>query len=121
MGGDDKQQGVFFVRVFLGEVRGGRIGGGGGVCSLRGPLLVLGRGCALVFGRGAEVLGRYVCSTRASSFLPFLIKFLEASLEFRLLLNWFSQVLTRRAEILQSGRFNSIFFLVIVGDRVRGQ
>ena len=25
-----------------------------------------------------------------------------------------------RAEILQSGRFNSIFFLVIVGDRVRG-
>ena len=64
------------------------------MCSLRGPLLVLGRGCALVFGRGAEVLGRYVCSTRASSFLPFLIKFLEASLEFRLLLNWFSQVLT---------------------------
>ena len=51
-----------------------------------GPLLVLGRGCALVFGRGAEVLGRYVCSTRASSFLPFLIKFLEASLEFCLLL-----------------------------------
>ena len=64
------------------------------MCSLQGPLLVLGRGCALVFGRGAEVLGRYVCSTRASSFLPFLIKFLEASLEFRLLLNWFSQVLT---------------------------
>ena len=55
------------------------------MCSLRGPLLVLGRGCALVFGRGAEVLGRYVCSTRASSFLPFLIKFLEASLEF-----WFA-------------------------------
>ena len=26
-----------------------------------------------------------------------------------------------RAEILQSGRFNSIFFLVIVGDTVRGQ
>ena len=75
----------FFVRVFLGEVRGGRIGGGG-VCSLWGPLLVLGRGCALVFGRGAEVLGHYVCSTRASSFLPFLIKFLEASLEFCLLL-----------------------------------
>ena len=63
---------------------GGRIGGRG-VCSLRGPLLVLGRGCALVFGQGAEVLGRYVCSTRASSFLPFLIKFLEASLEF-----WFA-------------------------------
>ena len=39
-----------------------------------------------MFGRGAEVLGRYVCSTRASSFLPFLIKFLEASLEFCLLL-----------------------------------
>ena len=38
-----------------------------------------------MFGRGAEVLGRYVCSTRASSFLPFLIKFLEASLEF-----WFA-------------------------------
>ena len=55
------------------------------MCSLQGPLLVLGRGCALVFGRGAEVLGRYVCSTRASSFLPFLIKFLEASLEF-----WFA-------------------------------
>ena len=53
---------------------------------MRGPLLVLGRGCALVFGRGAEVLGHYVCSTRASSFLPFLIKFLEASLEFCLLL-----------------------------------
>ena len=51
-----------------------------------GPLLVLGRGCALVFGRGAEVLGRYVCLTWASSFLPFLIKFLEASLEFCLLL-----------------------------------
>ena len=49
---------------------------------MQGPLLVLGRGCALVFGWGAEVLGRYVCSTRASSFLPFLIKFLEASLEF---------------------------------------
>ena len=64
------------------------------MCSLRGPLLVLGRGCALVFGRGAEVLGHYVCSMRASSFLPFLIKFLEASLEFCLLLNWFSQVLT---------------------------
>ena len=55
------------------------------MCSLRGPLLVLGRGCALVFGRGAEVLGRYVCSTWASSFLPFLIKFLEASFEF-----WFT-------------------------------
>ena len=71
------------------KFRGGRIGGGGvfmrGV-SLWGPLLVLGRGCALVFGRGAEVLGRYVCSTQASSFLPFLIKFLEASLEFCLLL-----------------------------------
>ena len=53
---------------------------------LQGPLLVLGRGCALVFGWGAEVLGRYVCSTWASSFLPFLIKFLEASLEFCLLL-----------------------------------
>ena len=39
-----------------------------------------------MFGRGAEVLGRYVCSTWASSFLPFLIKFLEASLEFCLLL-----------------------------------
>ena len=39
-----------------------------------------------MFGRGAEVLGCYVCSTRASSFLPFLIKFLEASLEFCLLL-----------------------------------
>ena len=38
-----------------------------------------------MFGWGAEVLGRYVCSTRASSFLPFLIKFLEASLEF-----WFA-------------------------------
>ena len=38
-----------------------------------------------MFGRGAEVLGRYVCSTQASSFLPFLIKFLEASLEF-----WFA-------------------------------
>ena len=75
----------FFVGVFLGEVRGGRIRGGG-VCSLRGPLLVLGRGCALVFGRGAEVLGHYVCSTWASLFLPFLIKFLEASLEFCLLL-----------------------------------
>ena len=46
------------------------------MCSLRGPLLVLGRGCALVFGRGAEVLGRYVCSTRASSFLPFFNKVL---------------------------------------------
>ena len=53
---------------------------------LWGPLLVLGRGCALVFGQGAEVLGRYVCSTWVSSFLPFLIKFLEASLEFCLLL-----------------------------------
>ena len=39
-----------------------------------------------MFGRGAEVLGCYVCSTRASSFLPFLIKFLEASLELCLLL-----------------------------------
>ena len=39
-----------------------------------------------MFGRGAEVLGHYVCSTQASSFLPFLIKFLEASLEFCLLL-----------------------------------
>ena len=39
-----------------------------------------------MFGRGAEVLGRYVCLTRASSFLPFLIKFLEASLELCLLL-----------------------------------
>ena len=39
-----------------------------------------------MFGRGAEVLGRYVCSMRASSFLPFLIKFLEASLECCLLL-----------------------------------
>ena len=39
-----------------------------------------------MFGPGAEVLGRYVCLTRASSFLPFLIKFLEASLEFCLLL-----------------------------------
>ena len=70
------------------KFRGGRIGGGGvfmrGVL-LQGPLLVLGRGCALVFGQGTEVLGRYVCST-ASSFLPFLIKFLEASLEFCLLL-----------------------------------
>ena len=55
------------------------------MCSLRGPLLVLGRGCALVFGRGAEVLGCYVCSTWASLFLPFLIKFLEASFEF-----WFT-------------------------------
>ena len=55
------------------------------MCLLRGPLLVLGRGCALVFGWGAEVLGCYVCSTRASSFLPFLIKFLEASFEF-----WFT-------------------------------
>ena len=54
---------------------GGRIGGGG-VCLLWGPLLVLGRGCALVFGQGAEVLGRYVCSTRASSFLPFFNKVL---------------------------------------------
>ena len=53
--------------------------------SLQGPLLVLGRGCALVFGWGAEVLGYYVCSTQASLFLPFLIKFLEASLEFCLL------------------------------------
>ena len=47
-----------------------------------GPLLVLGRGGTLVFGWGAEVLGHYVCSTWASLFLPFLIKFLEASLEF---------------------------------------
>ena len=39
-----------------------------------------------MFGRGAEVLGHYVCLTRVSSFLPFLIKFLEASLEFCLLL-----------------------------------
>ena len=46
-----------------------------------GPLLVLGRGCALVFGWGAEVLGRYVCLTQANSFLP-LINFLEASLDF---------------------------------------
>ena len=84
MGGDDKQQGVFCQGFFWVKFGGGRIGGRG-VCSLRGPLLVLGRGCALVFGRGAEVLGRYVCSTRASSFLPFLIKFLEASLEF-----WFA-------------------------------
>ena len=84
LGGDDKQQGVFCQGFFWVKFRGGRIGGRG-VCSLRGPLLVLGRGCALVFGRGAEVLGRYVCSTRASSFLPFLIKFLEASLEF-----WFA-------------------------------
>ena len=53
---------------------------------LWGPLLVLGRGRALVFGWGTEVLGRYVCSTWASSFLPFLIKFLEASLECCLLL-----------------------------------
>ena len=64
------------------KFRGGRIGGGGvfvrGV-SLWGPLLVLGRGCTLVFGQGAEVLGHYVCSTQASSFLPFLIKFLEAT------------------------------------------
>ena len=78
-------KGFFLSGFFLGEVRGGVESGGRGVCSLRGPLLVLGRGCALVFGRGAEVLGRYVCSTRASSFLPFLIKFLEASLEF-----WFA-------------------------------
>ena len=84
MRGDDKQQGVFCRGFFWVKFGGGRIGGRG-VCSLRGPLLVLGRGCALVFGRGAEVLGRYVCSTRASSFLPFLIKFLEASLEF-----WFA-------------------------------
>ena len=35
-----------------------------------------------MFGWGAEVLGCYVCSTWASLFLPFLIKFLEASLEF---------------------------------------
>ena len=84
MGGDDKQQGVFCQGFFWVKFGGGRIGGRG-VCSLRGPLLVLGRGCTLVFGRGAEVLGRYVCSTRASSFLPFLIKFLEASLEF-----WFA-------------------------------
>ena len=62
--------------------------------SLWGPLLVLGRGCALVFGRGAEVLGRYVCSTWASSFLPFLIKFLEASLGYCLLLELVSQILT---------------------------
>ena len=54
--------------------------------SLWGPLLVLGRGCTLVFGWGAEVLGCYVCLTQASSFLPFLIKFLEASLECCLLL-----------------------------------
>ena len=66
----------FFVRVFFWvKFGGGRIGGGG-VCSLRGPLLVLGRGCALVFGRGAEVLGHYVCSTRVSSFLPFFNKVL---------------------------------------------
>ena len=39
-----------------------------------------------MFGQGAEVLGHYVCSRRASLFLPFLIKFLEASLEFCLLL-----------------------------------
>ena len=91
----------FFVRVFLGEVRGGVESGGGGVCSLWGPLLVLGRGCALVFGQGAEVLGCYVCSTRASSFLPFLIKFLEASLEFCLLLNWFSQVLTSLQQLMR--------------------
>ena len=54
---------------------------GGGVL-LWGLLLVLGRGCALVFGWGAEVLGHYVCSTQAGSFLPFLKKFLEASLEY---------------------------------------
>ena len=83
-GGLDKQQGVFCQGFFWVKFGGGRIGGRG-VCSLRGPLLVLGRGCALVFGWGAEVLGCYVCSTRASSFLPFLIKFLEASLEF-----WFA-------------------------------
>ena len=75
LGGDDKQQGVFCQGFFWVKFRGGRIGGGG-VCSLRGPLLVLGRGCALVFGRGAEVLGHYVCSTRASSFLPFFNKVL---------------------------------------------
>ena len=39
-----------------------------------------------MFGWGAEVLGCYVCSTRVSLFLPFLIKFLGASLEFCLLL-----------------------------------
>ena len=31
---------------------------------------------ALVFGQGTEVLGRYVCSTQASSFLPFFNKVL---------------------------------------------
>ena len=77
-------KGFFLSGFFWVKFGGGRIGGGG-VCSLQGPLLVLGRGCALVFGRGAEVLGRYVCSTWASSFLPFLIKFLEASFEF-----WFT-------------------------------
>ena len=64
---------------------------------LRGPLLVLGKGCALVFGRGAEVLGPYVCLTRASLFLPFLIKFLEASLEFCLLLEYAERTQTTRA------------------------
>ena len=67
----------FFVRVFFWvKFGGGRIGGEGGVFVCGVLCWFLGRGCALVFGRGAEVLGRYVCSTRASSFLPFLIKFL---------------------------------------------
>ena len=62
------------------KFRGGRIGGGG--CVQEGGfccgvlLLVLGRGCALVFGQGTEVLGHYVCSTQASSFLPFFNKVL---------------------------------------------
>ena len=72
----------FFVRVFLGEVWGGRIRGGG--CVREGGFHC--RVLCWFWAEGAEVLGRYVCSTRASLFLPFLIKFLEASLEFCLLL-----------------------------------
>ena len=46
--------------------------------SLQGPLLVLGRGCALVFGWGAEVLGRSVCSTWARIKLKTTHKFVES-------------------------------------------
>ena len=75
----------FFVRVFLGEVRGGRIGGGG--CVRCGVLCWFWAEGAHWCLAGALRFWVAMCVRRGRvrSYL-FLIKFLEASLEFCLLL-----------------------------------
>ena len=94
LGGDDKQQEVFLSGFFWVKSRGGRIGGGGG-CVHCGVLCWFWAEGAHWCLAGALRFWVAMCVRhgRVRSYL-FLIKFLEASLEFRLLLNWFSQVLT---------------------------